>query len=82
MTAKVLKLESGETKQAEEKAAQHRRVSAMAEDRTVRYLLAGKDERGQAIYFLQGPHHTKSLTPLTNETKESSHTLHVESRSL
>jgi hypothetical protein len=38
--------------------------------------------RRATVQSPQGPHHTKSLTDLSNETKESPHTLHVESRSL
>jgi hypothetical protein len=53
MAAKVLKMDGGAAKQAEDKDVRHRRTSYYVDDRTARYLLVGKDERGKAVYFIR-----------------------------
>ena len=46
-------MDGGAAKQAEEKEVRIRRASYYADDRTARYLLVGKDERGKAVYFIR-----------------------------
>jgi hypothetical protein len=53
MGAKVLKMNGGAAKQVKDKDRRHRRASYYADDRTARYLLVGKDERGKAVYFIR-----------------------------
>ncbi|OAI47492.1 hypothetical protein AYO43_04365 [Nitrospira sp. SCGC AG-212-E16] len=53
MAAKVLNMNGGPAKKAEENDTRHLRASYYAEDRTARYLLVGKDERGKTVYFIR-----------------------------
>ena len=53
MGANVLKIEGVATDNEKEKEVRNRWVSSIAEDRTARYLLVGKDEKGKTVYYLR-----------------------------